>query len=192
MADRAQQDGNFPFREKAREHLDTAQKLLCGHGQRLIYACLELRLAIEAIAYDTLQTYEKNMSPEIAEAYEHWQPSKILRLLSTHDPLVDVSLRVQIREVGEDGAPVGGDPTFDGVDRRLTVAWVEKAHRSLGSFLHQRTISQLKKGKTIDEAKVRTEASRILIMMREVLASEVYGIKLSSELSISICDPLSG
>jgi hypothetical protein len=80
---------------------------------------------------------------------------------------------------------------FDGIDRRLTVPWVEKAHRSLGSFLHQRTISQLKKGKAIDEAKVRTEASRIVIMIREVLASEVYGIKLSSELSMSICGSIS-
>ncbi|MGO7866159.1 hypothetical protein ELI13_30505 (plasmid) [Rhizobium ruizarguesonis] len=191
MADRAPQDGNFPFREKAREHLATAEKLLCGQGQQLIYACLELRLAIEAIAYDTLQTYEKNLSREVADAYEHWQPSKILQLLSTHDPLVNISLRVQIREAGEDGAPVGGDPMFDGIDRRLTVPWVEKAHRSLGSFLHQRTISQLKKGKAIDEAKVRTEASRIVIMIREVLASEVYGIKLSSELSMSICGSIS-
>lgn len=100
-------------------HLDTAEELLCGHGQRLIYACLELRLAIEAIAYDTLQTYEENLCPEIVEAYKHWQPSKTLRLLSTHHPQVNVSLRVQIREVGDDGASDADQPIFDGVDRRL-------------------------------------------------------------------------
>lgn len=100
-------------------HPDTAEELLCGHGQRLIYACLELRLAIEAIAYDTLQTYEDNLCPEIVEAYKHWQPSKILRLLSTHHPQVNVSLRVQIREVGDDGASDVDQPIFDGVDRRL-------------------------------------------------------------------------
>lgn len=186
MAEKALLDGNFPFREIARRHLETADELLGGQGRQLIYACLELRLAIEAIAYDTLQAYEKNLSSEIADAYSHWQPSKILQLLSTHDPLVDMSLRVQVRKVDEEGEPLGGPPIFDGVDRRLTVAWVEKAHRSLGSFLHQRTISQLQNGKAFDEAKARTEATRVLIAIREVLASEVYGIKLSGELSIPV------
>ncbi|MBN8931564.1 MAG: hypothetical protein J0G97_06625 [Rhizobium pusense] len=79
MAEKARLDGNFPFREIARRHLETADELLGGQGRQLIYACLELRLAIEAIAYDTLQAYEKNLSSEIADAYAHWQPSKILR-----------------------------------------------------------------------------------------------------------------
>lgn len=158
-----------------------AEELLRGEGQQLVYACLELRLAIEAIVYETLQAYEKNLSPEVAEAHQHWQPNKVLELLYAHDPLVDTSLRVQIREVGEDGAPVDGSPLFDGIDQRLTVNWVEKAHRSLGSFVHQRTISQLKKGKAIDETKLRTEANRICIGIKEVLRSEVYGIQITSE-----------
>lgn len=184
MDEQVSQVAHFPFREQARKHLKSAEELLCGEGQQLVYACLELRLAIEAIVYETLQAYEKNLSPDVAEAHQHWQPNKVLELLSAHDPLVDRSLRVQVREVGENGAPVGGPPFFDGIDRRLTVNWVEKAHRSLGSFLHQRTISQLKKGKSIDETKLRTEANRIYIGLKEVLESEVYGIQFTGGLPI--------
>lgn len=184
MNDQASQVGHFRFREQARKHLKAAEELLCGEGQQLVYACLELRLAIEAIVYETLQVYEKNLSPEVAEAHQHWQPSKVLELLSAHDPLVDTSLRVQVRKVGENGAPVGSAPLFDGIDRRLSVDWVEKAHRSLGSFLHQRTISQLKKGKAIRETKLRTEASRICVGIKEVLGSEVYGIQFTGGLPL--------
>lgn len=184
MDNQAPQVASFPFREQARKHVRMAEELLRGEGQQLIYACLELRLAIEAIVYETLQAYEKNLSPEVAEAHRHWQPNKVLELLYAQDPLVNTSLRVQIHEVGEDGAPVDGSPLFDGIDQRLTVNWVEKAHRSLGSFLHQRTISQLKKGKAIDETKLRTEANRICMGIKEVLRSEVYGIQFSSGLPI--------
>lgn len=100
MAEQALLDGNFPFREISRRHLETVDELLGGQGRRLIYACLELRLAIEAIAYDTLQAYEKNLSSEIADAYAYWRPSKILQLLSTHDQsgvTVAPCQRIQIR-----------------------------------------------------------------------------------------------
>ncbi|WP_430259430.1 hypothetical protein [Neorhizobium sp. IRS_2294] len=184
MDEQVSQVSHYPFREQAQKHLKSAEQLLCSEGQQLVYACLELRLAIEAIVYETLRAYEKNLSPDVTEAHQHWQPNKVLQLLSAHDPLVDTSLRVQVREIGENGAPVGGPPLFDGIDRRLTVNWVEKAHRSLGSFLHQRTISQFKKGKSIDETKLRTEANRIYIRLKEVLGSEVYGIHFTGGLPI--------
>ncbi|MBB2841562.1 UNVERIFIED_ORG: hypothetical protein GGE64_005346 [Rhizobium etli] len=169
----------FPLREQARKHLKNAEELLAGEGQQLIYACLELRLAIEAIVYETLQAYEKNLTPDVAEAYRHWQPNKVLELLRRHDPLADTSLRVEVRRVADDGGPAEGPPFFEGADNRLTVEWVEKAHRSLGSFLHQRTISQLEKGKPIDEAKLRTEATRISVRLEEVLRSDVHGIRIT-------------
>ncbi|MBB2821671.1 UNVERIFIED_ORG: hypothetical protein GGD51_005166 [Rhizobium esperanzae] len=184
MDDQVFHVARFPFREQARKHLKSAEELLCGKRQQLVYACLELRLAIEAIVYETLQAYEKNLSPDLAEAHQHWQPNKVLEFLCAHDPLVETSLRIQVRKVGDDGAPVDGPPLFDGIDQRLTVNWVEKAHRSLGSFLHQRTISQLKKGKAVDETKLRTEANRICIGLKKVLGSEVYGIQLTGGLPI--------
>lgn len=169
----------FPFRQQARKHLKNAEELLAGEGQQLIYACLELRLAIEAIVYETLQAYEKNLTPDVAEAYKHWQPSKVLELLCRHDPLADTSLRVEVREVADDGGPAAGPPFFEGIDNRLTAEWIEKAHRSLGSFLHQRTISQLEKGKPIDEVKLKTEATRIGVRLGEVLKGDVHSIRIT-------------
>jgi len=78
MDEQVPQVARFPFREQARKHLKSAEELLCGEGQQLVYACLELRLAIEAIVYETLQAYEKNLSPDVAEAHQHWQPNKVL------------------------------------------------------------------------------------------------------------------
>jgi len=104
----------FPLREQAREHLKNAEELLAGEGQQLIYACLELRLAIEAIVYETLQAYEKNLTPDVAEAYQHWQPNKVLELLRRHDRLADTSLRVEVRRVADDGGPAEGLPFFEG------------------------------------------------------------------------------
>lgn len=101
MDEQVSQVAHFPFREQARKHLTSAEELLCGEGQQLVYPCLELHLAIEAIVYETLQAYEKNLSPDVAEAHQHWQPNKVLELLSAHDPLVDTSLRVLTR--GMDG-----------------------------------------------------------------------------------------
>lgn len=177
MNNRVTQAAHFPFREHARKHLSAAQELLRGEGQQLVYACLELRLAIEAIVYETLQAYEKSLSPAVAEAHQHWQPNKVLELLYAHDPLVDTSLRIEVRKVGDNDAPIDEPLLLNGIDQRLTINWVEKAHRSLGSFLHQRTISQLQKGKAIDEAKLRTEASRISTRLKVVLGSAVYGIQ---------------
>ncbi|MBE1508366.1 hypothetical protein H4W29_005611 [Rhizobium viscosum] len=176
---------SFPLREQARRHLENAAQLLKGESQQLIYACLELRLSIEALIYETLQTYAKTLSPAVATAYQHWQPGKVLGLLREHDPLADRSLRVQARRVADDGGPEQGPPFFEGTDSRLTVEWVEKAHRSMSSFLHQRTISQLEKGKPIDEAVLRTEAARISARLAEVLKSEVYNIRITGGFEFS-------
>jgi DNA-directed RNA polymerase subunit RPC12/RpoP len=169
----------FPLREQARKHLKNAGELLNGEGQQLIYACLELRLSIEALVYETLQTYAQTLSPEVTVAYQHWQPNKVLEFLREYDPLADQSLLIRVRRVGDDGGPEEGPAFFEGIDNRLSVKWVEKAHRSLGSFLHQRTISQLQNRTPIDEAKLKKEATRIIARLDEVLKSDVCNIRIA-------------
>ena len=41
----------IPFRQYAAEHVAAAKRWLEGSGAELRYACLELRLAVEALAY---------------------------------------------------------------------------------------------------------------------------------------------
>ncbi len=57
--------GAIPFRSIATDHLVKAKTLLEGGPDHEIYACLELRLALEAIAYEILQSYSDDLSEEV-------------------------------------------------------------------------------------------------------------------------------
>jgi len=168
----------YPFRQQAQQHVAAAKALLNGSGQELIYACLELRLAIEALAYDTLKNYADDVGDDLNAAHQHWQPSKLLRHLVAFDPIADMALLVEMREVAGDGGPKDGPPILVGIDDRFTADWAETAHRSMGSFLHQRTISQLKKGKSIDETILRRKAGEVINRLDPILASMVSNIRL--------------
>jgi hypothetical protein len=170
------QPPQIPFRQYAKDHVLAARRLLEGQGNELRYACLELRLAIEALAYSTLQTYSEDVDDAVARAHDHWQPNKVLEALAAYDPMADVGLTVTFHTVSRDGSV--GEHVFSGTDRRFTAEWAAKAHRSMGSFLHQRTISQIKRGKTINETDLRRQANEVLEMLDGILASEVHDIRL--------------
>lgn len=167
----------IPFREFARRHASAAKQLLLGTDDELRYACLELRLAIEALAYDTLQGYSEDLGDAIDLAHREWQPSKVLTALCDYDPAAGLALRIEVREVGSDGKPKAGLPMFAGVDDRFDAAWAEKAHGSMGSFLHQRTISQIRRGKTLDRIVLLREAERVVNRLEAILASPVHSTR---------------
>lgn len=163
------------FRQYAKEHVERAKILLDGDGHELIYACLELRLAIEALAYDVLQNYAEGVDQSIDAAYAQWQPSKVLEHLRSYDELADVSVRFELTMFDETGHPRIGSPSVVGLDERFTAEWASKAHRSMGSFLHQRTVSQVKKGRKIDKVVLRREASRVMDRLEPIVNSATYG-----------------
>lgn len=165
----------IPFHAFAQTHVDTA-KALAQEGPALRYACLELRLAIEALAYATLQTYAEDESELVVSAQADWQPSKVLEKLLDYDPMADMALRVVMGTVEPDGT--AGAVVMDEVDRRFTAAWAGKAHRSMGSFLHQRTIREVRRGKQIDEAVLRGEALRVLATLEAILASPLHDVRV--------------
>lgn len=71
------------FRQRAKRHVETAKMLLDLTENRILpAACLELRLAIECIAYELLQTYDDEVSQGIMAT---WQPAKIIRELCAID-----------------------------------------------------------------------------------------------------------
>lgn len=167
----------IPFREFARQCVGAAKRLMLGTDDELRYACLELRLAIEALAYDTLQSYSEDVGDAVDLAHREWQPSKVLKALCDYDPIADLALRIEVREVGSDGNPKRGPPMFTGVDDRFDAEWAEKAHRSMGSFLHHRTISQIRRGKQIDRILLLREAERIVGRLEAILASPIHGTR---------------
>jgi hypothetical protein len=166
----------FPFRQQAEEHVSTAKRLLAAGAPELRYACLELRLAIEALAYDTLQNYAEDISPDVEAAYQHWQPGKVLKQLRAYDPIADQPLKIEMRLVAT--GRLGSEAhTLSAVDDRFTAGWAAKAHTSMGSFLHQRTISHVRNGKPIDERVLLREARRVITRLENILASEVHDLR---------------
>ncbi len=166
----------IPFREYARVHVSAARALLAGDGPQLRYACLEIRLAIEALAYAVLQNYLEDDSSDVKAALADWQPSKVLEALQNYDPMADMSVRVVMRAIAPDGEP--GEVVMDAVDQRFSAEWASKAHRSMGSFLHQRTIREIRRGKQIDEAVLRREAERALGTLSAILKSPLSDTRI--------------
>jgi len=164
----------IPFRDFARTHVAAARKLLEGGGPQHRYACLEIRLAIEALAYAVLQNYSEDDSPDVHAAQADWQPNKVLEALLNYDPMADMSIRVVMRTVAPGGDP--GEIAIDAVDQRFTADWAAKAHRSMGSFLHQRTIREVRRGKQLDETVLRREAERVLGTLCSILNSSVSDV----------------
>lgn len=161
---------NVDYRDRAKAHLDAAKSLLAsGTRSELIYACLELRLAIEALAYETVQLLRSDLSEEVLRT---WQADKLLREFKEMDPGLDGTLTIEISPA--DGAE---GPTFTFVEHRLTSAWTGKAYPTLGSFLHERTLLQLDRGHDPDDDLVRSKADAIVAELERVLGSNGWNLR---------------
>ena len=72
------------YRNDAKRRLVRAKnELASADDARLIYATLELRMAIESITYDRALAYKKEFPPR---EYETWQPKKVMAELLDIDP----------------------------------------------------------------------------------------------------------
>ncbi len=87
------------FWSRARAHVSSAETLLGQTGEMSArYACLELRLALEAVAYEWLQMYLAEMR-HLAMA--KWQVGPVMRELITADPWADRSRVVSFQRSGD-------------------------------------------------------------------------------------------
>jgi transcription elongation factor Elf1 len=164
----------LPFRDLARGHVAAAKALLQGQGAPLRYACLELRLALEALTYDVLQSYQDDLDDAVDIALKEWHPAAILEGLAGYDPIGDATLVMdfKFRLPGQDWQSIVGR------EERFTAAWAASSHRALSSFLHQLTVGQLRKGRKLDEAKLRAKTSEILDKLEAVLACPFHDLRL--------------
>lgn len=79
-----------PYIERVREHLESEAP------HRLRYACLELRYALERIAYHKLRNRLDKVSPEEISA---WQPNRVMKILmELVDEHIDRDYTLQIAE----------------------------------------------------------------------------------------------
>src|ERR1700704_18615 len=74
------------YRNRARRALERARgELNSNDDERLPYAVLELRFAMEAITYDRAQAFKEDLP---YEEYRTWQPRKVVAVLAEIDPSI--------------------------------------------------------------------------------------------------------
>ncbi|KAB2720814.1 hypothetical protein F9K73_12885 [Brucella intermedia] len=117
------------YRELAHQHL--RQSTILAHqnnANAYRYACLELRMAIEAITYSLVTIYRSELD---LSALRKWQPAKILKELLNIDPNVENPPRISIQNPAD-----GKWNNLFHDEYRLSGKWLNKTHNTLSSFLH--------------------------------------------------------
>jgi hypothetical protein len=166
--------GKVDFLSRAREALSRAKQHLASDTEgRLRYAALDLRLALEAMAYQTAQAFDE--LPETA--YEKWQPNKLVELLLEHDPHADQTVRIRISSTDGDG----GSRVHDlGEDRRTPVKVLKDFYHRLGSMLHTPTLVQIRQGKDFDESKAQQRCEEVAAELERVITSPIRDVRFKN------------
>jgi len=168
------------YRERARAHFAAAKALLeSGSDAELLYACLRLRLTIEALAYELLQLYRQDL-PE--ETVRLWQVNKVLRELVALDPSAEATVSIEI-------GPMPGDvgPTITFEDHRMASDWAEKTYFTLGKFLHEQTLLDLERRGDLDRDNVRGFAQATLAKLGLVVNSSGWNMRVTFDREVE-CD----
>ncbi len=170
------------YRQIARFHLETAsEELSASNNQRLKYAALELRMAMEAITYDKALAYKNEFPPD---EYETWQPKKVLTVLLEIDANADVSSSLSIGLQSVPDAP----PEmmhFLGTENTFTLKMLKKHYDALGSYLHIISMKQSREGKVQDMSKLRTRCEEIYQFLDQALKSPVFNMTLGNFSSLN-------
>lgn len=159
------------YRGDARRQLERAQaELASGDAQRIKYAALELREAMESLTYSRAAAYKDEFPPE---GYETWQPRKVMLVLLEIDPNADKDSTLA---VGQEPSP-GETPAVMhllGTEKVLNMQTLKKHYDALGSYLHVPTLKQQQAGKPIDYAAMRVRCETIAAFIDDVLKSPVF------------------
>lgn len=165
------------YRHDARSFLKRAEdELATEDDQRLKYAALELRMAMEALTYDRALAYKDEFPPS---EYETWQPRKVMSILLDIDPMADQDSSLAVGVEEEYGVPA---PKMNpiGSEKILNMATLRKHYDALGSYLHVPTLKQVQAGKPQDFGKRRSQCEEIAAFVKEVLSSTVFNVTLGN------------
>lgn len=169
------------YRSNARKHLKQCEEeLASGDNERLKYASLELRMAMEALTYDRALAYKDEFPPT---EYETWQPRKVMSVLLEIDPTADMDSAIAggIEEECGVTAPV---MTPLGTEKVLNMAILRKHYDALGSFLHVPSLKQSRTGKVQNFQRMKARCEEIATSVRAVLSSPVFNITFGNFASV--------
>jgi hypothetical protein len=111
--------------------LGRARRLLASDDSAALrYACLELRLCMEAVTYEKLRAYASRLP---ADVLSRWQPPQAVAALLELEGGADEEYTIAIG-LRRDG--VTGPMEVIGEHRTFATAWLRKHYHKLGSFLH--------------------------------------------------------
>lgn len=144
--------------QKAKELLKLGDERSC------IYACLELRLAIEKHVYAKIDYHTKRHGKKLL--YSNWQPNKALKILCQLEPYADQSYVLRFVKENEEGDPAGEWNTL-GKHEALSAKWVTKNYNKLGSYLHRIP------GKPFDIEKLKKYLNEVLLEIERVDGSSL-------------------
>jgi hypothetical protein len=157
-------------------HVAAARDLLAtGPDTHLRYAALELRLAIEAIAYDKLRLYAPRLPKTILD--KQWQPPQVFRALEDYEPRSTHSYHLRISREVEYGVP-GPDWHDIGEHRVFKLPWLRKTYNKLGGLIHQRAPNydaNAELSSITDPTRLRAELTTIHSEVERVASSQVDG-----------------
>ncbi|WP_095155772.1 hypothetical protein [Pseudomonas sp. Irchel 3E13] len=106
-------------------HLNNARSLIeSGEIRSLRYACLELRMLIEAHVYQRLLAEIDELPKSIINT---WQPSKAVRLHTQFDKYADMDFQLRLEGAGD---------TLEVNYNNIKSSDLIKIYNSLGSYLH--------------------------------------------------------
>lgn len=172
------------FRQRARHALERARcELKSGDNERLKYAALELRMAMEALTYDRARAFKDEIPPS---EYGKWQPKKLLQVLLEIEPTADRDSNIAIRAETAAGEP--GEICMTGSERVLNLSTIKAHYDALGSFLHLPTFdkaSSFGDRKPFDD--LRAHCERVAVEIDKALSSSVYNITIG-HFSSKNCD----
>ena len=161
------------YRSEARKCLARADaELSTVDDERIKYAALELRMAMEALTYDRAKAYKQELPPS---EYETWQPKKLMQVLLDIDPTADANSSLAFGKEAEPGTPPATMQSL-GSEQVLNLKILRRHYDALGSFLHLPSLAQTKTGAAPDLARLRSRCGEIAEFVRSALSSPVFNI----------------
>ncbi|UWQ10235.1 hypothetical protein K3X41_09915 [Aliiroseovarius crassostreae] len=169
------------FRRKARDHFDAAKAVVNSEDEgQLRYAALRLRMALECLAYELLQSFGDDVSQETMKT---WQPGKLIKELKEIDAGID-----QDRTISYGVEKVPGEPAKEmrtlGTDARLGGGWINKNWNALGQILHEPTIEDHENGRLWDTQKIKQKLEKVATEVERILSANLWATNIRVTISV--------
>lgn len=168
----SKEDVGISYRGRSKERVESARRHLESEDDaRLVYACLDLRLAIESLTYDLVKLYSIDLSDSVITT---WEPHKLFKELLILDPDADAGLTLTI--AGKDGSFEAPD-AIEFKEHRLSAKWAQKMHRALGYFLHERLLRELEAGKDSSFHTMRRKVEEAIVELDAIHSSSGFNLR---------------